>query len=60
MDLILRVPRDKGFHDLYCELADALKTRSEELQIPDSGIQITPPTSKLWLEKLSKHAALQG
>jgi hypothetical protein len=60
MKLILRVPPDKEFHDLYCELADALQTRSEEQEMPESGVQIPPPTSKLWLEKLAEHASLKG
>lgn len=60
MQLILRVPPDKEFHDLHCELADALETRCQEDQMPESGIQIPSPTSKLWLEKLKTHAALKN
>jgi hypothetical protein len=60
MHLIFRVPYDKEFHDLYCELADALEMRCEENQMPDSGIQIPPPTSKLWLEQLKTHAHLRS
>lgn len=58
MDLILRVPPEKEFHTLYCELADALTVRSEEKQMPAAGIAISPPTAQLWLQKLSFHASL--
>ncbi len=58
MDLILRVPPEKEFHQLYCELADALTQRCEEKEMPDRGISISPPTARLWLERLSKHASL--
>ena len=58
MNLILRVPPKREFHDLYCELADALLRRSEEAEMPNVGIEIAPPTSKMWLKKISEHASL--
>jgi hypothetical protein len=58
MNLILRVPPKREFHELYCELADALQRRSEEAAMPNVGIEIAPPTSKLWLKKISEHASL--
>jgi hypothetical protein len=58
MNLILRVPPKREFHELYCELSDALEQRSVEAAMPSSGIEIAPPTSKLWLKKISEHASL--
>jgi hypothetical protein len=58
MELILSVPPERKFHNLYCELADALETRSNETEMPKRGIKIAPPTSSLWLKKISEHASL--
>lgn len=58
MDLILRVPARPEFHDLYCELAEALKQRSEKPEISTMGIHISPPTSRSWLKKVCEHASL--
>jgi hypothetical protein len=59
MNLILRVSPKQEYHDLYCELADALKRRSEETKMPEFGIEIAPPTSKVWLERIEAHASLR-
>ena len=58
MELILRVPRKKEFHTLYCELADALTYRLADEPKRTTGIDIPPLSAKLWLEKLSSHAGL--
>jgi hypothetical protein len=58
MNLIMRVPARKEFHQLYCELADALRCRTEETEMPSVGVQIATPTSAAWLKKISKHASL--
>lgn len=60
MELILRVPAKAEYHNLYCEIADALLARIEETQMPAAGIAITRPASKLWLKRLSSHASLQA
>jgi hypothetical protein len=58
MRLILRVSPKAEYHDLYCELAEALGQRSDEAAMPSVGIEIAPPTSRRWLRKVCEHASL--
>lgn len=58
MDLILRIPAKKEFHNLYCELADALYVRCEEKPPRSEGLEMSRPTAQIWLKKLSSHAGL--
>ncbi|HEV2828904.1 MAG TPA: hypothetical protein VGW76_15015 [Pyrinomonadaceae bacterium] len=58
MELILRPPPAPEFHDLYCELSEALGERSAEHQKGMKGLLITPTTAKRWREKVHDHAAL--
>ena len=58
MELILRPPAAPEFHDLYCELSEALRERATEDETPNEGLQITPTTSKLWLKRIHDHGGL--
>jgi hypothetical protein len=58
MDLILRPPVAPEFHDLYCELSEAVRERSEERETPGKGVLITPTTARIWLKKIHDHAGL--
>lgn len=58
MDLILRVPSEPAFHNYYIELIEALDARSDDDCELDSGLDIPPPTARLWSKKVRAHAGL--
>ena len=59
MNLVLRVPPRSEFHDLYCELAEALEQRSNhEKHESEPGIEVASVTTKMWLKKVKSHASL--
>ncbi len=58
MDLILRVPADQSFHNFYIELIEALDARSEANGDAPTGINISPPTARLWSKKVREHAGI--
>jgi hypothetical protein len=58
MDLILRVPPEESFHNFYIELIEALDARAEEDGDAHSGIDISPPTARLWVKKVREHAGI--
>lgn len=58
MGLILRVPADRGFHDLYIELIEALDARSEDDGGDLAGLNVSPGTARRWAEKIRKHSGI--
>lgn len=58
MDLILRPPVSPEFHDLYCELSEALRERTEEGTTQGKGVPITPTSARIWRKKIHDHARL--
>ncbi|MHB1960055.1 MAG: hypothetical protein ACYCO5_13650 [Acidobacteriaceae bacterium] len=58
MNLILRVPPEPSFHNLYIELIEALDARSEADAGQPGGIEISSPTARLWSKEVRRHAEI--